>query len=126
MPQKGTNMKAVCASIVAAAALLIANSVAAEDSKVDLSKLTCNQFTAYNNENRGLVMMWFEGYYTDDEDQAIIDFQKMAGDLAQVLIYCGNNPDADMVTATDGIMGKDEDEGKGKDDSGDSGDSENK
>jgi acid stress chaperone HdeB len=116
MLQKGTNMKVVCASLVATAALLMASSVAAEDSKVDLSKLTCKQFTAYNNDNRGLVMMWFEGYYTEDDDPATIDFQKMAGDLAQVLIYCGNNPDTDMVTATDGIMGKDEDEGKDKDD----------
>jgi hypothetical protein len=120
MLQKGTNMKAVCASLVATAALLTASSVAAEDSKVDLSKLTCKQFTAYNNDNRGLVMMWFEGYYTEDDDLATIDFQKMAGDLAQVLIYCGNNPDADMVTATDGIMGKDADEGKDKDDNDDS------
>ncbi len=116
MLQKGTNMNVVCASLVAIAALLMASSVAAEDSKVDLSKLTCKQFTAYNNDNRGLVMMWFEGYYTEDDDPATIDFQKMAGDLAQVLIYCGNNPDTDMVTATDGIMGKDEDEGKDKDD----------
>jgi acid stress chaperone HdeB len=120
MLQKGTNMKAVCASLVATAALLMASSVAAEDSKVDLSKLTCKQFTAYNNDNRGLVMMWFEGYYTEDDNPATIDFQKMAGDLAQVLIYCGNNPDTDMVTATDGIMGKDEDEGKDKDDNDDS------
>ena len=125
MLQKGTNMKAVCASLVATAALLMASPVAAEDSKVDLSKLTCKQFTAYNNDNRGLVMMWLQGYYTED-DQATIDFQKMAGDLAQVLIYCGNNPDADIVIATDGIMGKDEDEGKDKDDSGDSGESEDK
>ena len=66
-----------------------------------------------------------QGYYTED-DQATIDFQKMAGDLAQVLIYCGNNPDADIVTATDGVMNKDEDEGKDKDDSGDSGESEDK
>lgn len=116
MLQKGTNMKVVCASLVATAALLMASSVAAEDSKVDLSKLTCKQFTAYNNDNRGLVMMWFEGYYTEDDDPATIDFRKMAGDLAQVLIYCGNNPDTDMVTATDGIMSKDEDEGKDKDD----------
>jgi hypothetical protein len=58
------------------------------------------------------MMMWFEGYYTEDDDAAVVDFQKMAGDLAQVLIYCGNNPDADMLTATDGIMGKDDSEDK--------------
>ena len=103
-------MNAVYAGLFAAAALLMASpAVAAEESKVDMSKLTCKQFTAYNDDNRGLMMMWFEGYYTEDDDPAVVDFQKMAGDLAQVLIYCGNNPDADMVTATDGIMGKDDD-----------------
>ncbi len=103
-------MNAVYAGLFACAALLMASpAVAAEESKVDMSKLTCKQFTAYNDDNRGLMMMWFEGYYTEDDDPAVVDFQKMAGDLAQVLIYCGNNPDADMVTATDGIMGKDDD-----------------
>jgi hypothetical protein len=101
-------MKAAYAGLAVAAALLVASPVAAGDSQVDMSKLSCKQFTAYNNDNRGLVMMWFEGYYTEDDDDPIVDFQKMAGDLAQLLIYCGDHPDTDMVTATDGIMGKDD------------------
>jgi hypothetical protein len=49
----------------------------------------------------------------------------MAGDLAQVLVYCGKNPDTDMLTATDGIMGKDENDHKG-DDNEDKDDSDDK
>jgi hypothetical protein len=34
----------------------------------------------------------------------------MAGDLAQLLVYCGNNPTTDIITASDGIMVNDEDD----------------
>jgi HdeA/HdeB family len=51
-------MNAVCAGLFACAALLMASPAeAAEDSKVDMAKLTCKQFTAYNDDNRGLMMM---------------------------------------------------------------------
>jgi hypothetical protein len=42
-------MNSVCAGLFAATALLMASpAVAAEESKVDMSKLTCKQLTAYN------------------------------------------------------------------------------
>jgi len=44
------------------------------DSTIDVSKLTCKQFTDYNDDNRGLIMMWFEGYYTEESEPATIDF----------------------------------------------------
>jgi acid stress chaperone HdeB len=95
-------------------ALLLASRAPAEErSQIDMTKLTCKQFTEYNSENQATIMMWLEGYYTEDEDHAVIDFRKMAGDLAELLVYCGNNPTADMITAADEIMG-----GEDKDDSG--------
>ena len=96
---------------MAAAALLVTGTAVAEvTAKVDLSKLTCAQFTAYKDEDRATIMMWLEGYYTGVDDDPIVDFQKMAGNLAQLLIYCGNNPTTDIITASDGIMGDDEDD----------------
>jgi hypothetical protein len=29
----------------------------------------------------------------------------MAGDMARLLIYCGANPDTDIITASDEVMG---------------------
>lgn len=50
--------------IAAAAALLAATpAIAADNAAIDVGELTCAQFTGYNNDNRGLIMMWFEGYY---------------------------------------------------------------
>ena len=50
--------------------------------------------------------MWLEGYYTEEDNDAVIDFGKMAGDMAHLLIYCGANPDTDIITASDEVMGK--------------------
>jgi acid stress chaperone HdeB len=105
-PQGETAMKALTATIVAAALLSTMTPVLAEDSKIKMSKLTCAQFAAYDKENMSIIMMWLEGYYTEEDDDAVIDFGKMAGDMAHLLVYCGDNPDKDIITASDEVMGK--------------------
>jgi acid stress chaperone HdeB len=96
-------------AMAVAAVFVTGPAVAEVTATVDLSKLTCAQLTAYKDEDKATIMMWLEGYYTGDDDDPIVDFQKMAGDLAQLLIYCGNNPTTDIITASDGIMGEDVD-----------------
>jgi len=57
-------------------------------------------------------MFWLEGYYTEDEDPTIVDFDKFKSALEQILIYCSNHPTIGLLTATDEVMGKDDAEGK--------------
>jgi HdeA/HdeB family len=71
---------------------------------IDVSKLTCKQFSAYNDDNKAIIMMWFEGYYTEDEEAPIIDFGKMASHLAQILIKCKDHPDQAVLELTDDVM----------------------
>jgi acid stress chaperone HdeB len=99
-------MKPLYATILAAALLLAVKPVLAEDSKIDMTKLTCSQFTAYDKDNMSIIMMWLEGYYTEEDDDAVIDFGKMAGDTAHLLVYCGDHPDTDIIAASDEAMGK--------------------
>ena len=63
-------MQALYVSAAAAALLTAAPALAAADAAV--GKLTCAQFTAYDNDNRGLIMMWFEGYYTEEDEPTTI------------------------------------------------------
>ena len=85
------------------AALFAAQPVLADDA-IDVSKLTCKQFTGYNDDNRGLIMMWFEGYYTEEDEPATIDFAKTAGHLAHMLVDCQSNPDKSVLDAADEAM----------------------
>ena len=86
-------MKPLYATIAAAAILFAVNPVLAEESKIEMSKLTCKQFAAYDKDNM-----------KEDED-AVIGFGKMAGDTAHLIVYCGDHPDDDIIKAADEVLG---------------------
>jgi len=71
---------------------------------IDMGELSCEQFNAYDDSNRGTVMMWLEGYYTEEDEPAVVDFGKMAGHIAQLMIKCEANPGEKVLTFTDEIM----------------------
>ena len=54
-------MKPLYVTILAAGMLLTVNPVFAEESKIEMSKLTCKQFAAYDKDNMSIIMMWLEG-----------------------------------------------------------------
>jgi acid stress chaperone HdeB len=96
-------MKSLVVALLAAFTLLAARPASAAEA-IDVSKLSCQQFTQYDNDNKGLIMMWFEGYYTEDDEPATIDFGKMAGHLAQILIECEANPDKSVLEVSEDAM----------------------
>jgi HdeA/HdeB family protein len=61
-------MKALYAAAAAVALLATHPLLAADDASIDVGELSCEQFNAYNDDNRGLIMMWFEGYYTEEDE----------------------------------------------------------
>ena len=79
-------MKPFYATILAALFLTV-TPVLAEESKIDMKKLSCKQFSGYDKDNVSIIMMWLEGYCTDENEGAVIDFGKMAGDTAHLLVY---------------------------------------
>lgn len=95
-------MKAFCATALAVIFINVAPALASET--IDIAELTCEQFNKYDDSNRGTVMMWLEGYYTEDDEPAVVDFGKMAGHIAQLMIKCEANPDEKVMTFTDEIM----------------------
>ena len=80
--------------------------VLAEESKFDMTKLSCKQFAGYDKDNMSVIMMRLEGYYTDENGEAVIDFGKMAGDTAHLLVYCGDHPDDEIITAAEEVLDK--------------------
>ncbi len=99
-------MKMFRAAVISAALLSTMTAALADDAKIEMSKLSCAQYAGYNKDNMSLITMWLEGYYTEEDDDAVIDFGKMAGDMTRLLIYCGEHPDTDIITAADEAMGK--------------------
>jgi len=98
-------MKPFYATILAALFLTVTPVLAEESSKIDMKKLSCKQFSGYDKDNMSIIMMWLEGYCTDENEGAVIDFSNMAGDTAHLLDYCGDHPDDDIITAAEEVLG---------------------
>jgi acid stress chaperone HdeB len=79
---------------------------AAQAEKVDLSTITCKRFFEYSKENVSLMLMWLDGYYQDDDDDPIVDFDKMADNAKKLGEYCGKNPTHTIITAAEKTIAK--------------------
>lgn len=83
-------MAAAVAAVLGAAALLASPARAVEP--FDISRLTCEAFVKFGDEDKTTVIMWLEGYYADKGAKPVIDFPKAADDLAQILAECEDAP----------------------------------
>jgi|SRR5215468_262460 len=89
--------------VVLAAALLAAAPARAQ--VIDMSTITCADFTSRPPEQMANIMFWLEGYYTEDDDPTTIDFAEFKSTLEKLLTYCKDNPTVGVLTAADEVMG---------------------
>ena len=67
-PTKDVTMRRLLLLVIAASLSMAAP---ARAEKVDLSTITCKRFFEYSKENVSLMLMWLDGYYTEDDDDPI-------------------------------------------------------
>ena len=89
---------------IAAAALLWTPSVQAQALK--LSKITCEEFIKSDKDIIGNLMMWLGGFYMGNNDDAVIDFDKLAKQGKELGKFCAENPTAKLSKAAEKIMGE--------------------
>jgi acid stress chaperone HdeB len=88
--------------VLMAAALAAASSASAQT--VDVSTITCKDFSAHNKDAMLAIMMWLTGYYTKDDDPTVIDFAKVKAKADKVADYCAKNPAVGLVPAAEPIL----------------------
>jgi acid stress chaperone HdeB len=71
---------------------------------LDLSTITCKEFLAAKKEAVGAILMWLSGYYTKDDDPAVIDFDKVKTKTEKLADYCAKNPTIGLITAAEPIL----------------------
>ena len=98
-------MKTLSAALAAAALLATAASVQVNAQVLDLSTIKCKDFIASKTENVSLILMWLQGYYSDEDDPPIVDFDKMKKSAEELGAYCGKNPEVGLITAADKVLG---------------------
>lgn len=87
-----------------AAVLLTAAPVRAQ--VIDVSTIKCKEFLEGGEQAISLIIMWLDAYYRDDDDPAVIDFDKMKVKTGKLAEYCKANPTIGLTTAAEPIMSK--------------------
>lgn len=95
---KGNNVKTFSAILTA---VVLASAMPAQAQKIDLSTITCKQFLDMDRDNISLILMWMAGYYTDQDANAVVDFDKMKQDAQKLGAYCKENPTVGLITAAE-------------------------
>jgi len=98
MPGKVTSAVLVAAALLAAAP--------ADAQVIDLSTLSCKQFIELPKETLNAVTLWLDAYLTDEEESAVIDFDRMKDKAERLATYCAQNPEMSLMTAAENVMVK--------------------
>ena len=73
---------------------------------VDLSTIRCKEFLDSSKETIAYIMMWLDGYFTSEDDPAVVDFDQMKQKGAKLGEYCAKNPTHGLLTAAEEVMEK--------------------
>jgi acid stress chaperone HdeB len=91
--------------LMIAAMLWATGPAQAQKQQFDLSLITCKQFFEYSKDNLAIMLMWLDGYYSDEDSPPIVDFDKMGENSKKLGEYCGKNPNHSVITAADKTLG---------------------
>ena len=73
---------------------------------VDLSTIRCKEFLDSGKETISYIMMWLDGYFTGEDDPAVLDFDQLKRKGEKIGVYCARNPTHGLLTAAEEVMGK--------------------
>ena len=86
------------------AALLVASPANAQ--AINLATMKCNAFIELSKDAIAAVTVWLDGYYTDEEDPAVVDFDKLKAKGEKLNAFCVQNPRMGLMTAAENVMSK--------------------
>ena len=87
-------------------AILAFGPAAAQAAPLDLRTATCNSFTKAGSADETTVAVWLNGYYMGNDDEAIIDFDKVNSQGNALIKYCADHPTEKLSDAAETILGQ--------------------
>jgi hypothetical protein len=93
--------------LVASGLMLVLNTVPAARAQVslDVSKITCDQFTGYKITDPQNIAIWLSGYHSGKRGNTILDTQALAANARKVQDYCIRNPQVPVMQAVETLLG---------------------
>jgi acid stress chaperone HdeB len=92
------------ASAVLIAILMLPEPASAD--ALDLSGIKCREFLESGKETIGYIMVWLDGYFTAEDEPAVVDFDRMKVHAERLADYCARNPTHGLLSAAEEVMEK--------------------
>ena len=92
-------------TIVTLAAAIITPTVV-NSQQIDVSSMTCQQFVQNDDARNNLIVAWFLGFYTDEQDPQVIDLTSLNKTRDRFINFCKQQPNFKMTTAAEGLLEK--------------------
>jgi acid stress chaperone HdeB len=73
---------------------------------IDLANLKCKAFIELSKETIATLTVWLDGYYTDEEDAAVFEPDKLKIKAEKLSAFCAQNPKVGLMTAAESVMAK--------------------
>jgi acid stress chaperone HdeB len=73
--------------------------------RIDLNTLKCEEWIESGTDNIGATMTSLDGYYANDNDPPVIDFDKMKEKAKKLGKFCAENRDLGLGTAAEKLLG---------------------
>ncbi|HTV36328.1 MAG TPA: HdeA/HdeB family chaperone [Xanthobacteraceae bacterium] len=93
-------------TIATVATTLVASPTTTDIQKIDVSSMTCEQFTQTDPARMVLIMTWFMGFYAEVQNPQVIDLTKLEMQRANFVAFCKQEPTFHLTTAAEGLLGK--------------------
>jgi acid stress chaperone HdeB len=90
------NRKLIFAGVIAAIATA---APAWAQVTIEMSEITCKQFTDYDSETKDFIANWMRGYFSAKKNLSVIESRYVKRNTEKVLRYCKKMPKSSLVTA---------------------------
>ncbi len=67
--------------------------------RLDMNKITCRAYLAYDRNGQDFVRFWMSGYYNAAANSSVLDYDRMQRNTAKVTTYCMRHKSATLPTA---------------------------
>ena len=91
-------------AVLIAAAFLVAGP--ANGQTINLATMKCKDFIELSKDTIATLTVWLDGYYTDEEDAAVLEPDKLKSMTERLTAFCAQNPKLGLMTAAEGVMAK--------------------
>ena len=71
---------------------------------LDVSKITCLQFTTYKIASPQEIALWLSGYYNGKRGNTVIDTEGLKANSNKVIDYCLQHPDTPLMQAVESLF----------------------